>query len=97
MENACMVALQIRDVPDEVRDTLAELARVRGQSLQAFLLSMVMNEARRSANAALLARFSDRSDGSRLTSAEIVTALDEARSERDTQLAEPFSADDRTT
>ena len=92
-----MVALQIRDVPDEVRDTLAELARVRGQSLQAFLLSMVVNEARRSANAALLARFSDRSDGSRLTSAEVVAALEEARSERDAQLAKPLSADNGTT
>ena len=85
-----MVALQIRDVPDDVRDTLAELARVRGQSLQAFLLSMVVNEARRSANAALLAGFSDRSDGSQLTPTDIVTALDEARSERDAQLAELF-------
>ena len=92
-----MVALQIRDVPDDVRDTLAELARVRGQSLQAFLLSIVLNEARRSANAALLERFSERSDGSRLEPAEIVTALDEARSERDAQLAERFPAENRPT
>ena len=92
-----MVALQIRDVPDEVRDTLAELARVRGQSLQAFLLSIVVNEARRSANAALLARFSERSDGSRLTPAEIVAALEEARSERDAQLAERFRASNGQT
>ena len=92
-----MVALQIRDVPDDVRDTLAELARVRGQSLQAFLLSIVVNEARRSANAALLERFSERSDGSRLESAEIVTALEEARSERDAQLAERFPAENRPT
>ena len=92
-----MVALQIRDVPDEVRDTLAELARVRGQSLQAFLLSMVVNEARRSANAALLECFSDRSDGTRLTPTDIVTALEEARSERDAQLFGPFPTDNRTT
>ena len=58
--------------------------------MQAFLLSMVVNEARRSANAALLAGFSDRSDGSQLTPTDIVTALDEARSERDAQLAELF-------
>jgi len=95
MENAGMVALQIRDVPDDVRDTLAELARVRGQSLQAFLLSIVVTEARRSANAALLERFSDRTDGTRLTTADAVTALEEARSERDAQLAEPFSTDNR--
>jgi len=76
---------------------LAALARVRGQSLQAFLLSIVVNEARRSANAALLERFSERSDGSRLEPAEIVTALDEARSERDAQLAERFPAENRPT
>ena len=92
-----MVALQIRDVPDDVRDTLAALARVRGQSLQAFLLSIVVNEARRSANAALLERFSERSDGSRLEPAEIVTALQEVRSERDGQLAQRFPADNRPT
>ncbi len=92
-----MVALQIRDVPDEVRDKLAELARVRGQSMQAFLLSLVIDEARRSANAALLERFSERTDGSRLSPAEIVKTLEEARSERDAQLAERFRASNRQT
>ena len=57
----------------------------------------MVNEARRSANAALLARFSDRSDGARLTSADAVTALQEARSERDAQLAELFPTDNRPT
>jgi plasmid stability protein len=64
-----MVALQIRDVPDEVRDTLAERARERGQSLQAFLLGLVEAEARRARNASLLAQFSGRSDGSRIRGA----------------------------
>jgi predicted nucleic acid-binding protein len=78
-----MVALQIRDVPDEVRDVLAERARARGQSLQAFLLSVLREEARRSRNLALLERFADRSDGSRhqVTDArarDAVAALDEA-------------------
>jgi len=63
--------------------------------MQAFLESVVVNEARRSANAALLARFSDRSDGTRLTPADAVTALEEARSERDAQLAELFPTDNR--
>ena len=31
--SACVVALQIRDVSDDVRDTLAERARQQGQSL----------------------------------------------------------------
>ena len=63
--------------------------------MQAFLEAVVVNEARRSANAALLARFSDRTDGTRLTSADVITALEEARSERDAQLAELFPTDNR--
>ncbi len=81
-----MVALQIRDVPDDVRQTLAECARARGQSLQAFLLSLVEDEARRSANLALLDRFAARDDGSRLPVEQATAALDRARSERDVGL-----------
>jgi plasmid stability protein len=40
------VALQIRDVPEEVRDALAEAAAARGQSMQAYLLALVAEEAR---------------------------------------------------
>jgi hypothetical protein len=40
------LALQIRDVPEEVRDALAEQAARLGQSLQAVLLSLVVREAR---------------------------------------------------
>lgn len=65
--------------------------------MQAFPEPVVVDEALRSANAALLARFSDRSDGTRLTSADAVTALEEARSERDAQLAEPFPTDNSPT
>lgn len=46
MSCACMVALQIRDVPEEVRDVLALSARDHGQSLQAYLLDLVTREAR---------------------------------------------------
>lgn len=81
-----MVALQIRDVPDAVRQTLADRARARGQSLQAFLLSLVEDEARRSENLALLDRFADRADGSQLTAEQATEALEQARAERDTEL-----------
>ena len=40
------VALQVRDVPEEVRDALAEAAAARGQSMQAYLLDLVVEEAR---------------------------------------------------
>lgn len=39
------VAIQIRDVPDDVRDHLAAQAGRRGQSLQAYLLSVLTREA----------------------------------------------------
>jgi hypothetical protein len=40
------VALQIRDVPEEIRDVLAREAAHGGQSLQAYLLALVQREAR---------------------------------------------------
>lgn len=40
------VALQIRDVPEEIRDALAAKAASRGQSLQVFLLDVVRREAK---------------------------------------------------
>lgn len=81
-----MVALQIRDVPEDVRDALAERARTRGQSLQAFLLSLVREEARRSVNTSLLDRLAGRTDGSFLAAGEAAEDLAQARSERDSQL-----------
>lgn len=70
-----MVALQIRDVPEDVRDALAVQAKARGQSLQAYLLELVELQARRLRNMAVLERFAGRSDGSRSlpgeTSAEL--------------------------
>ncbi len=81
-----MVALQIRDVPDDVRQKLSERARVQGQSLQGFLLSLVTAEAQRSANLALLERFAGRNDGSQLTGAGGADSLASARAERDASL-----------
>jgi antitoxin FitA len=84
-----MVALQIRNVPDDVRLALVEQARARGQSLRAFLLSLAQTEARRSANLALLDRFARRDDGSRLSAAQATYALDAARTDRAGRLADP--------
>lgn len=77
-----MVALQIRDVPEDVRQTLSAQASARGQSLQAFLLRLLTEEARRAGNLAVLERFADRRDGSRLSPGEITATLDRARAER---------------
>ena len=68
MYNACMVALQIRDVPVDVRDRLAEFASARGQSLQAYLLALVTRDAERADNLTLLNRFAGRTDGTGVSS-----------------------------
>jgi hypothetical protein len=81
-----MVALQIRDVPDELRDRLSELASERGQSLQAYLFDVIRDEARRADNLAVLDRFGKGAYGSRLSAADISDALSVSRSERDTEL-----------
>lgn len=82
-----MVAVQIRGVPEDIRQTLADRAAARGQSLQAYLLAVVTAEARRSANLALLERFDDRHDGSHLSAAEVTDALDQVRAERQASLS----------
>jgi len=82
MHNACMVALQIRDVPEEVRDLLVAQAKARGQSLQGYLLALVEREASRSRNAAILGLFDGRSDGARALPGETAADLAELRRTR---------------
>jgi len=50
------VALQIRNVPDDVRDALVERASQLGQSMQAFLLDVVQREAKMARNAQVFER-----------------------------------------
>jgi hypothetical protein len=60
MYSACMtVALQIRDVPDDIRDLLAEQAKSRGQSMQAYLLDLVTREAQLASKADMFFRTVD--------------------------------------
>lgn len=47
------VAIQIRDVPEEVRDVIARRAAQRGQSMQLYLLDLLREEARAARNAEL--------------------------------------------
>jgi len=83
----CMaVALQIRDVPEEIRDQLTAEARARGQSLQGYLLSLVTQEAIRRRNLAILAQFDNRTDGSRLEGDEAQALIDAERAERDARI-----------
>jgi len=86
---AFMVALQIRDVPEDVRAALAERARERSQSLQAYLLSLVQTDARRSRNATVLGRLANRSDGTRSRPGETAAQMAAGRKERDAHLGPP--------
>ena len=86
-----MVALQIREVPDDIRQTLADRAAARGQSLQSFLLSLVTAEARRSTNLALLQRFDGRHDGSQLSTMQVREDLDQAQDGREAVFSEVTS------
>lgn len=49
-----MVAIQIRDVPDDVRDALVREAARRDQSLQSLLMDILRREADSAKNLALL-------------------------------------------
>ena len=79
-----MVALQIRDVPDSVRDLLAEEAKRRGQSLQGYLLGVLEREAASASNRRWLATMRSRAERDRTTigADAIVAAIAEARRER---------------
>ncbi|HEY0216811.1 MAG TPA: hypothetical protein VGC57_10510 [Cellulomonas sp.] len=81
-----MVALQIRDVPEEVRDVLTERARAKGQSLQAFLREVVLREASFAHNVALLDAALSRRAASAATGQDVLDALDEARTGRQGQV-----------
>ena len=49
-----MVAIQIRDVSDDVREALAAEAEARSQSLQGFLMGVLEHEAKMAGNRAWL-------------------------------------------
>lgn len=47
MQNSCMPAITVRDVPDETRDVLAARAAASGRSLQEYLRSELIRLADR--------------------------------------------------
>ncbi|MFY7069165.1 FitA-like ribbon-helix-helix domain-containing protein [Nocardiopsis changdeensis] len=72
-----MSAIQIKDVPDEVREALAAEAKRSGKSLQAYLLALLEKEARFARNRAIVEQTP--LPGAKLTVEEIVAAVREAR------------------
>lgn len=79
-----MVALQIRDVPDAVRDRLAEEAKRRGTSLQGYLLEVLEREAANTSTRRWLDTMRSRAVRDRTTigADEIVASIADARQER---------------
>ncbi len=78
-----MVSIQVRDVPEQVRDTLAEVARARGQSMQAYLLALLEEDARRAQNVMLLRQVRETGGGHVATPGETTEELDAIRAGRD--------------
>lgn len=79
-----MVAIQIRDVSDEVRDALAMEAESRGQSLQVFLLQVLDHEAKMARNRAWMKRVRDTPPAaveSDLSTADLIRRQREERTE----------------
>ncbi|WP_102141394.1 FitA-like ribbon-helix-helix domain-containing protein [Mycobacterium hubeiense] len=73
-----MVAITIRDIPDDVRDELASRAARSGKSLQEYLRGMLIDTAARPTVSEVLRRARARVEatGSRLDVATILTAKD---------------------
>ena len=84
MHNECMTLIQIRDVPETVRDELARKAAAAGQSMQSYLLSELTRLAEKPSMAEITQRAQARAkaSGSTVTMQDAVAAV---RSVRDRQ------------
>jgi hypothetical protein len=76
-----MRTLYIRNVPDEVAETLERLAKEEGTSLNAFVLEELEHRARRAKNAEVFAGLPK--GGGRAPEGAIVRAIHEGREEHD--------------
>lgn len=85
MYYACMVAIQIRDVPEDVRKKLASMAKSEGKSLQAFLRDLLIREADWAVNASIMAEAARTPGGSTMTEEESQAFIDKMKAERDTR------------
>jgi antitoxin FitA len=83
MYNAFMVNIQVREVPEQVRDTLAEVARSQGKSMQAYLLALLEEDARQARNVMLLRRVREAGGGYVATPGETAKEIGAIRTERD--------------
>lgn len=84
-----MVAIQVRDVPEGIRDDLARAAQQRGLSLQAFLRDVLEREARSARNREFVRAFAPIRGTSQHGLPDVVSIIAAERSERDHTLARP--------
>jgi predicted NAD-dependent protein-ADP-ribosyltransferase YbiA (DUF1768 family) len=75
--------LQIRNVPDEARRALKARAAARGESLNAYLLDLIVREAARPTVAEVLGRAAQRAERAEASAVDVITAV---RAEREEQL-----------
>jgi hypothetical protein len=85
MHNEFMPLIQIRDVPEPVRDELARKAAAAGQSMQAYLLGELSKLAKRPSMAEIVARAQARATatGSTVTMNDAVAAVRTARDQQE--------------
>jgi len=78
-----MAYVQIRDVPDAIRDVLAARARENGQSLNMYLRDVVIREAAFVNNRDLIEEVASRRRPTGVTATDVLDALDAARERTD--------------
>ncbi|WP_335986026.1 FitA-like ribbon-helix-helix domain-containing protein [Glycomyces sp. MUSA5-2] len=81
-----MVNIQVRDVPEELRNTLAAEAKERGQSMQAYLLTLFEEAGRRTRAIAMLRRLDSMGGGYSGPGSDAVEEIAEQRAERDRRI-----------
>ena len=74
--------LQIRDVPEETRRALKARAAARGQSLNAYLLDLVAEDAARPTVAEVLERAASRAERATVSASQIIDVACAKRDER---------------
>jgi plasmid stability protein len=81
MHNECTALIQIRDVPEAVRDELARRAAASGRSMQSYLLGELTKIAERPSMAEVVRRAQARAEasGSTVTMDDAVAAVRTAR------------------
>jgi plasmid stability protein len=81
MHNACMTVITIRNVPDELNESIKTLAAGAGQSVQQYLLGVLHTQVERSAIEDRLTALLDSIPPANVTTAEIVAAVRAHRDE----------------